>query len=1722
MLSITRSFVSFFNRKIFPDPIFFMDYVSISTNKLNLDIDEKFALRRHIVTYLIHESKYLPLATVMSMTDSIIATWLHDFGHIEETYTVQSKMTTLLSELPDEIMRKIYKYAIDLPTAIANHFVHHDRFGLYTYHSFQLANYKELNRVILRMLTSDHIRLIHLGDPVLDFDYEFLRNRYENDLKEMQYTLPSYHQLQFYTQTGPFRLPLNFLIKMIRTKNLCHFPTLVTACSDVIDLEDLHAQDRDVLHSGLVNEHLNKDEDMMNRTSYTIQSEPNFLADMHPDAAYIFDLIEDLWLVYENLMSVSESRRVRGTISALLSFVKHRTKTSLINTMTKDVTNYVSSVFSGYEVQSLTSIKQGLDFSETFFDSPLFEKLNKCLMFGLTYSLFDKMGIDFSTCGYSMLEASMIRKRFSNKMEFTRAVISTVVFLFERGIQIYKTGDINTIFHSPSVYADIYDATKKLKTQSGQLNDPESHGFTESQFRADLDAVIEKLVSIKKHCHILKNADKKILLLLHDEMFLLRDDLNTKAQARKNRKAPFGLLLFGDSGIGKTTLTEHLFQYTCKVLSLPNGSEFKYTRNPKAKFWDGFTTSCHTIILDDIAAELPDAVSNSCSVDEILQVMNNAAFCPDQAHLEDKGKTPMRAKMVIGTTNVKNLNSFAYYTCPSAVQRRFPFIITPTVRPEYLNSRGMLDSLKVDSDCAFPNLWTYKVEMVVPTKIDSSKTKQSMAKMELVGDNMEQKEFYIWLRDSILRFFEDQDRVEKNSICTQESEVCKCCQLPQRMCDFTIQSLTMHHFTHLAFITLFMGKILHYLTHNRFFETIQFFITLMINAVKFRDFAFAKAVTAYTVVHAQVTKERMIKIGEKMQFTISPIKIMSFILLIAACKKLNDFFSTIESEDTYTVQGVSNQIGKVPMKELDGRENVWYNNEVELTSADLSRQSLSAKSMPFTKFLDVVSKNVVSIKTASGTWYKHGKATCIGGQIYVTNCHVMPEFGQSTTIDVISMSAKTGVNSNWSGVICETDILRFKDLDLCFFVLRNIPPKKNIYKFITNNHGGGTFNGAYVRRGEDGHVQFKDLKKIKYVSSLPLEINKVTQNSPRYTAFHHEKLVDGDCGCPMVVQTGVGYMIAGIHVASANESMGVVATTIDFDVVDKALKHFSDFTVQSGCFDMISAPGYERALTGLHKKSPIRYMDEGSAHVYGSFTGHRGKNKSTVRHTPMSYILSNHGYQIKFAKPEMQTWHPWHIGLTDMVKPLNTLRGDILDECADAYIQDILNSVDGNQVKEMVHILDNFTAINGAEVAYIDKINRNTSAGLPWKKKKKFFMEAAPPQFGMQDPVKVDAQIMDRVDKIIETYREHTQAHPNYCAHLKDEPVSFKKARNGKTRVFTGAPFDMTIVMRKFLLGVTRLLQNNRIAFESAPGTVAQSLEWEELRNHVTKYGLDRMLAGDYEHFDKDLAAIEIKGAFKVLKALCKESGNYTEDDLKIIDCICADTCFALVDYNGDLLQLFGSNPSGNPLTVIINCIVNCIRMRYMYYILNPDKECRSFQANVALMTYGDDNICSVSKKCDFFNHTSLQKAFADHGIVYTMAEKEKESVPFIHIDEATFLKRKWVFNTELDAFLAPLDHESIEKSLMVWKRSKVICEESQVIQVIGNALVEYFFYGRDVFEEKTALLKHVVSELDLELYVEDNTFPTFDSLVDNFRRSSKRSPLYKIKGWHKVFDSTT
>eukprot|EP00494_Astrolonche_serrata_P033746 UN34015 len=156
-----------------------------------------------------------------------------------------------------------------------------------------------------------------------------------------------------------------------------------------------------------------------------------------------------------------------------------------------------------------------------------------------------------------------------------------------------------------------------------------------------------------------------------------------------------------------------------------------------------------------------------------------------------------------------------------------------------------------------------------------------------------------------------------------------------------------------------------------------------------------------------------------------------------------------------------------------------------------------------------------------------------------------------------------------------------------------------------------------------------------------------------------------------------------------------------------------------------------------------------------------------------------------------------------------------------------------------------------------------------------------------------------------------------------------------KTRVFTGAPFDWSIVVRKYLLSFVRVMQNERYVFEGAPGTVAQSLEWEEMYDYLTQFGEGRMVAGDYKAFDKKMPPQIILAAFEVIINLCKKSGNYSDLDMNVVKGIAFDTAFPLIEFNGDLMQFYGSNPSGHPLTVIINSLANSLYVRYAYRLAN-------------------------------------------------------------------------------------------------------------------------------------------------------------------------------------------
>jgi hypothetical protein len=224
-----------------------------------------------------------------------------------------------------------------------------------------------------------------------------------------------------------------------------------------------------------------------------------------------------------------------------------------------------------------------------------------------------------------------------------------------------------------------------------------------------------------------------------------------------------------------------------------------------------------------------------------------------------------------------------------------------------------------------------------------------------------------------------------------------------------------------------------------------------------------------------------------------------------------------------------------------------------------------------------------------------------------------------------------------------------------------------------------------------------------------------------------------------------------------------------------------------------------------------------------------------------------------------------------------------------------------------------------------------------------------------------------------------------------------------------------------------------------------------------------------------------------------------------------ADVAYPLVNVGGDVVMFFGTNPSGHPLTVVINSMVNSLYMRYVYTTLNPSgNSCETFQQDVHLMTYGDDNIMGVRDGCEWFNHGAIKDCLATIGVEYTMADKEAESVPYININDCQFLKRSWRYEPELENYACPLDMSSVHKSLVSWVPSRSIDQYAQMVAVISSANLELFFHGKEVFHKHHTFFKEVLQTDPYVHYVNESTLPGWEDLCTRYRKASEGVKHYQ------------
>jgi hypothetical protein len=204
--------------------------------------------------------------------------------------------------------------------------------------------------------------------------------------------------------------------------------------------------------------------------------------------------------------------------------------------------------------------------------------------------------------------------------------------------------------------------------------------------------------------------------------------------------------------------------------------------------------------------------------------------------------------------------------------------------------------------------------------------------------------------------------------------------------------------------------------------------------------------------------------------------------------------------------------------------------------------------------------------------------------------------------------------------------------------------------------------------------------------------------------------------------------------------------------------------------------------------------------------------------------------------------------------------------------------------------------------------------------------------------------------------------------------------------------------------------------------------------------------------------------------------------------------------FNGDMVIHSGSNPSGQNLTVYVNCIVNSLLLRCAYFHLWPTQDPpRPFRDVVAISTYGDDVKGSVREGYDWFNHISFSKFLDERDMVFTMPDKESEPTEYMSDKDADFLKRHNIYNPETKMFHGALDEASIFKSLHSVLKSKVVSTTDQSISNIDGALREWWQHGRELYELRRSQMQEVAKKHDIS-HLCSMLGVTYDDGLHNFR----------------------
>jgi hypothetical protein len=598
--------------------------------------------------------------------------------------------------------------------------------------------------------------------------------------------------------------------------------------------------------------------------------------------------------------------------------------------------------------------------------------------------------------------------------------------------------------------------------------------------------------------------------------------------------------------------------------------------------------------------------------------------------------------------------------------------------------------------------------------------------------------------------------------------------------------------------------------------------------------------------------------------------------------------------------------------------------------------------------------------------------------------------------------------------------------------------------------------------------------------------------------YHWYRCAPGTCMSP-VIQLDKKSCIGALHVGGDVRSGAAYGCTITQAQLEEA---YSVLNSKASILPMSDAGDFETEIYDVpiivdevkSKSIALRYPEQDFV-MFGSSTNCNRHLKSKVRNLPMKEDIRN-DFKVKedwgsplFNGPPGGNKHEvWDSSFKKWTKHKKGFPGGKLDKAVQDYTNKLIRKACENLSywKDEIRPLTWDETVNGIpNKRFVNAINFSSSIGFPLRGPKKAFSTDHGEKDGWQNYRELEPQFLNRAKEMEQKFREGKRVYSWYTTTPKDEPTpQMKKEKREKVRTFQATETASQLLTRRYTLPLTRFLQMNPLNSECAVGIDPCSSEWDELARHLRKFEAKkrkffarkgRYFAIDYKAYDTSISS---QLTMAVGKIFCKlaEFFGYTDEDLKILRGIFNELSFPILDFNGDVVMLDGTNPSGNPLTVFINNIVNSLLLRMFWFEVYPDVP---FDENVVLICYGDDMIASVEFGFDLFNMVAYRDWAAKFGLTVTAAIKDAELTHYLEFHQIDFLKRRFVFDDDLNLYVGPIDENSIFKSLCQYMKSETSVEEIASSNIDG-ALDEWFFHGKKVFENRQQILIKIAEKYRL------------------------------------------